>query len=410
MGPRILSLFTLCALSTVLIAATTARAWCSTGVVLADAVPLILNPDRRPGDELPSDPVAAIKAARAKIAAGDMKGAIRGLSAYLFNHPADGASKRFLGDLYFRTGDTTRAELLYDDILRDYPNDRETHNRLGTLYATENRINDAIKEFESALPGTDSVSDLVSLHARRGDLAAYKAQAERTAAEYPTNADVQAELGQVYTALHQPYQAVVYFRRALDSDPSSLTAINGLGLAFLDMHDYPSAIQQFQRCLRLEPDSFQCLDNLGAAQLENGNDTVAKATLEHAHAVAPERPEPLVNFGYMADSTGDWKKAVTYYAQAIAMWPYSREAYIDIGLAYEKHGLYPLAQEALIKGIAAAPEDGRLHVLLGETYEAQGERDKAIAQYKAAESSQDPDAIRLSQQYFAKIQSPGKPQ
>jgi len=282
------------------------------------------------------------------------------------------------------------------------------HARItGFDVAAQNRVDEAIRQFEASLPGTDSVGDLVQLHQRRGDLQKYKAEVERLAAQYPSNPDLQAELGQVYEAMHQPYQAVVYFRRALDSDPNSLTALNGLGLSLMDMHDYPSAIAEFQKCLRIENSSFQCLDNIGAAQLEDGKFAAAQTSLQHANKVAPERPEPLVNFGYLADTLGDWKKAVAYYAQAIALWPYSREAYVDIGIAYEKHGLYPLAQAALIKGIAAAPDDGRLHVLLGEAYEAQGERDKAIAQYKAAENSSDPEVVRISHASIAKMTNGG---
>ena len=402
MGRWVLTLFALVALCAAQVRADPEQR-------LPGSVPVELNPDHRPTEELPSDPAGAIKTARERIAAGDMNGAIRTLSFYVFGHPSDIGPKRFLGDLYFRAGDTSRAELLYADILREYPYDRETHNRLGTVYATQNRVDDAIKQFEASLPGTDSVADLVELHQRRGDLPVYRAQVEREAAQYPNSADLQAELGQVYAAMHQPYQAVVYFRRALDSDPNYLTAINGLGLAEMDTHDYAAAVAQFQKCLVLDSASFQCLDNMGAAYLEDGNYKLAQSTLTHAHQVAPERPEPLVNFGYLADTSGDWKKAVAYYAQAISLWPYSREAYIDIGIAYEKHGLYPLAQAALIKGIAAAPDDGRLHVLLGEAYEAQGNRQKAIAQYRAAELSPDPDIVRLSEEFFAHLKTGGKP-
>ncbi len=406
MGRRALSLFT------IFIALSTAYAVSDPETKVPGAVPMVVNPEHRPGDELPNDPAGAIRATRERIAAGDMTGAIRSLSAYVFGHPDDVEPKRFLGDLYFRTGDSERAEQLYQQILSDYPGDRETHNRLGTVYATQNRIDAAIKQFEASLPGTDSVGDLVQLHERRGDLAVYRAQVERAASQYPNDANLQAELGQVYEAMHQPYQAATYFRRGLDSDPNSLTALNGLGLSMMDMHDYASAIGDFQKCLSIEATSFQCLDNLGAAQLEAGHDAVAQVTLMKAHQIAPERPEPLVNFGYLADAGGDWKKAVAYYAQAIAMWPYSREAYIDIGIAYEKHGLYPLAQAALMKGIAAVPDDGRLHVLLGEAYEAQGNREKAIAQYRAAELSPDPEIVRISQEFFAHLKNgtpPDKP-
>ncbi|MDP9025093.1 MAG: tetratricopeptide repeat protein [Candidatus Eremiobacteraeota bacterium] len=362
-------------------------------------------------DVLPSDPEGAIRDARERIASGDMNGAIKRLAEYVAGHPRDAAPMRFLGDLYFRSGENARAEFIYGRLLAAHPGDRETHNRLGTVYAAEGRVDDAIHEFNAALPGTDSVGDLVRLHQRRGDLEQYRRDMQRLADLFPSDANIQAELGQVYAAVHQPYLATTYFRRALDSDSSSLTAINGLGLALMDEYDYGSAIEQFKRCLRLDEASFTCTDNLGAAQLQALQYDVAEKTLTRARALEPERSEPLVNFGYLADARGDWKAAIAYYAKAIEMWPYSREAYVDIGISYEAHQLYPLAQAALIKGITAVPDDGRLHVLLGQAYESQGERAKAIAEYRAAEKSNDPDVVRISQERFAKLEgAPVKPQ
>ncbi len=339
-----------------------------------------LDPFERAEDALPSDPVGAIRATRERIAAGDMAGAMKQLQAYVNGHPLDVAPMRFLGDLYFRAGENERAEFIYQKLLAEHANDRETHNRLGTVYAAENRVDDAIREFNASLPGTDSVGDLVRLHERRGDLGSYRKDMERLAELFPTDVNIQAELGQVYGAIHQPYLAAQFFRRALDSDDASLTALNGLGLALMDEYDYAEAMTQFNHCLRLDPVNFTCEDNLGAAQLQAGQFDAAQKSIERAHSLEPERAEPLVNFGYLADARGDWKKAVSYYAQAIEMWPYSREAYVDIGISYEQHELYPLAQAALIKGIAAVPDDGRLHVLLGQAYQAQGARDRAIAE------------------------------
>ncbi|HEV7179050.1 MAG TPA: tetratricopeptide repeat protein, partial [Candidatus Baltobacteraceae bacterium] len=222
------------------------------------------NPDTAPSGFV-SDPVGAVTHAREKIAAGDLNGAIKGLSVYVSVHPSEIGPKRFLGDLLFRAGEIGRAENIYVDVLREYPYDKETHNRLGTAYAVQNRIDDAIREFDASLPGTESVGDLVQLHQRRGDLPAYKKQTQRMADLYPSDPDMQSELGQVYAAVHEPYEAIVYFRRALDSDQASLTALNGLGLALMDIHDYSSAIAQFDKCLKMQPGSFQCLDNLGAA-------------------------------------------------------------------------------------------------------------------------------------------------
>src|SRR5579863_7335707 len=356
---------------------------------------IVVNPPNDIYLKLQSDPQGAINAARSLIAAGKMDEAITHLETYVESHPYELAPHRFLGDLYVRSGQLDRAKFVYLQILALAPYDKETHNRLGTVYAVQNQIDAAIAQFSAALPGTDSVDDLVALHKKRGDLGAYRSEIEGLARDNPSDSGIQSELGQVYSALGQPEAATVYFKRSLDDDPQNLTALNGLGLAYLDLHNYGDAEVQFKHCLQVDEEQYSCVDNLGATQLESGDLAAAKATLDRAYKLAPERAETFVNYGYLADVQGDWHEAVTQYARAIGMWPYLREAYIDIALVYEEHHLYSLAQEALVKGMASVNDDGRMHALLGQAYELQGDRADALAQFKLAAAGSDPSAERI---------------
>jgi tetratricopeptide (TPR) repeat protein len=365
--------------------------------------PLETNPDKIFAPHFASDPQGAIRRARERIAAGDLNGAVNELEIYVAAHPSESEPLRFLGDLYYRQGKFDKAELVYQRLLHSNSHDKETHNRLGVVYATENRVDDAITQFNAALPGTDSVKDLVAMHARKGDLPMYRSEMEALARSQPTDADIQAEVGQIYAVLHQPGQAMMYYMRALDSDPSSLTAINGLGLSYLDTHAYREAETQFKRCLQLDPTNYTCENNLGATLLQMTQLDAATPVLTRAHQMEPERPEALVNFGYLADARNDWKRAVNYYVQATVVGPYLPEAYVDLGIDYEHYGLYPLAQSALLKGAAAAPQDGRIRYLLAVAYAAQGQRPLAIEQLKLAEQSMDPDVARIAQEEQTKL-------
>src|ERR1700738_2687126 len=96
---------------------------------------------------LPADPTV-LDAARAKVAAGNTKGAIEGLAPYVAQHPQDTAAGRLLGDLYFRVPDFNRAEKGWQAVLSVVPDDRETHSRLGSLYAAQDRISESIAAFQ----------------------------------------------------------------------------------------------------------------------------------------------------------------------------------------------------------------------------------------------------------------------
>jgi tetratricopeptide (TPR) repeat protein len=344
-----------------------------------------------------------ITQAREKVASGDMSGAISYLQTYIETHPRDISARRFLGDLYFRVGNVDSAAVVYEQILRDDPEDKQTHNRLGTVYAEENRVDDAIREFDAALPGTDSVTDLVELHERKGDLGAYEARIAGVAESETNDAGAQTEMGQLFDALHLSERAIPFFLRALDDRSDDLTALNGLGLAYLNLHRFTEAIPMFERCLRVDSFDYQCQNNLGAADLEMGRLTDAKTALDRALSLEPERGETYVNYGYLADEQGDWQKAASQYAKAIETYPYLKEAYVDLALDYEHHGLYVLAQAVLIKGIASVHDDGRLHVLLGQAYEAQGNRIDAVTQFRLGRLGTDPTAASIATEQLSQL-------
>jgi tetratricopeptide (TPR) repeat protein len=358
--------------------------------------------------KLPSDPAGAMQRARERVAAGDLSGAIAQLQTYVTGHSGEIAPERLLGDLYYRKGELRHAESTYRHVLSYAPGDKETHNRLGSVFATEDRIDDAIAEFNRSLPGTDSVPDLVRLHMRKGDLASYKRELENTAERFPTDPEAQSEIGEVYEATNLPEVAIRYFRRALDIDPGSLIALNGLGLSYMDEHVYSQAFTQFKACLMRDAYNYACMDNLGASYLETSQLSQAESVLARAHQLYPERSEALVNLGYLTDARGDWKRAVAYYVEAMTVYPYSPDAYIDLGYTYNAHSLFKLAQAALIKGLAVAPEDGRLHFLLGDAYARQGNIALAAAQYRAAAVAQnlDPGVKRVAQQRVAALERP----
>jgi tetratricopeptide (TPR) repeat protein len=355
------------------------------------------------------DQQAAIIRARQLIASGDLDGAVSELADFVNSHPDAVDAARFLGDLYYRQGHFDRAESVYRALLARNGHDKETHNRLGVVYATENRVDDAIGEFQSALPGTDSIRDLVLMHVRKGDLPSYESEMVRAAKDQPSDPDTQEELGEIYQALHQPSEAILYFQRALDDDPQSIAALNGLGMAYLDMHAPSLASRYLQDCLNLDPLNYACLDNMGVSRIQATKYGDALESFVRAHRLEPERPEALVNFGYLADLRGDWKRAVSFYVQAIAVDPYVPESYVNLGIDYEHNDLYNLAQAALLKGVAATPWDGRVRYLLARAYAAQGQKTLALAQLKAAQASLDPDVAAIAKEETARLTATSMP-
>jgi tetratricopeptide (TPR) repeat protein len=350
----------------------------------------------------PAEPPAGpIELARRRVAGGDLPGAITSLAAYVGDHPRDLAPARYLGDLYYRASNLAAAESTYRAILLYAPDDRETHDRLGGVYAVEDRSKEAIEQFQASLPFASAYGHLVELHRRIGDLDQFVATYKNAIVDSPYDAAGLYALGAIYRAERKTTDAIGMLNRALNLEPRSCPTLSELGSAYLDLHESDQAIGFLQRCLAIKPNDFPALVNLSSAYIESGRDSDALPLLQHANAEQPDRPDALINLGYIEDDAGRWQEAMTYYLHAIALDPLDRDAYINLGSDYSSHRLFALAEAALLKGLSIAPNDGRLHYLLGVTYADQGKRELARGEYQRAAASDEPEIARAAKRDLA---------
>lgn len=343
-----------------------------------------------------TSPDDALALARRRLAAHDAAAAVDGLQRYLSVYPQELTVKRFLADLYFRIGALTQAEATYRDILQRYPYDTQSHRRLGTLDLLANRTNEAIMEFEAALP--DAIDDLVVAHQRKGDTDAFEREMQRRAQRSPHDAQVQYEMGEVYDDLHLPQDALAFFRQALAIYPTSTDILNGTAIAQMQVHDDAGAEQTFARCLHDDAQNYACTNDLGSLYLDEKRYADARRELLRAHALAPEGPEALVNLGYLSDELGDRTQAVRYYGDAIYVWPYFSDGYVNLSYDQIRQGAFDQAESVLRKGLLVAPKDARMHYLLGIVDEVHGNRPEAVAEFVRAESSADPDIVNSARE------------
>ena len=348
-----------------------------------------------------ADTVPALDAARAKVAAGDSAGAMRDLQAYVPAHRDDVDAARFLGDLYFRVPDFRDAEATWKAIIARRSDDRETHNRLGSLYAVEDRVADAIGEYEKSLPSRGGFQGLVEQHRRQGDLAAFQAQFQRNADEYPLDARAQSFNGSVLHAMRSYDLAQRYFERAASLAPKDCGALVDAGNNLIDLARLPDALRFLNRCLTIDPGDYAANVDSGEAYVEQHDDTAARPYFERALVARPTGSEALVDIGYLEDDRGQWKSAVNYYVRAMNAYPLESAAYIDLGYDYNAHQLYSLAEAAFIKGLSVAPDDGRLHYMLAVTYNVQGKVGLARDQYNLAIASKEPVVVHAAQAELA---------
>jgi tetratricopeptide (TPR) repeat protein len=364
------------------------------GPALATETTILLAPP------VVNDP-AVLDAARAKVAAGDTKGAIAGLAPYVADHPRDVAAARLLGDLYFRVPDFAKAEKVWKALLAIDAFDRETHSRLGSLYAAQDRITESMYEFQQSLPSRTGSIGLVMLHKKAGDLPQYMAKLQADTEGHPFDIARWSELGEAQRALHHYELALDAFNHVVAVRPSSCGARVDVANALVDLGRIDPAIVHLKACMAVDANYYQAVVNLGQAYLEKHDAATARPYLDRALVLHPEGNEALVNIGYIYDTQDDWKTAVSYYNRAIRSDPLRPEPYINLGFDYNERKLFPLAEAAYLKGLSACQDDGRLHYMLAVTYNLQGKIALARDQYRQAIASDEPIIVPLAKRELA---------
>jgi tetratricopeptide (TPR) repeat protein len=347
---------------------------------------------------------SSLEAARALAGSGNFSGAITELASYSAANPADTEAARYLGDLYVRTGDLKSAEDTYVAILQAAPRDKTTHDRLGNVYAADDRVSDAIEQYQLSLPDVIAYYDLVRLHRRVGDLAQFvarsQARAERNAQDY----GAQIGYGAILRALRRPAEALDYLRRAVALQPQSCAALTELGNAFLDLDKRGLAGDEFRDCLAVLPNDYGALVDLSLTYDPNREADAARGLLERALQLQPDRPEALIDYGYLTDATGDMQAAMRYYERALETDVLSRDAYLDLGYDYGELHMFAQAEAAFLKGLSVSPNDGRIEYLLGQAYSEQGKASLAQMEFSAATHSDEPEVAQAATATLATMQ------
>ncbi|HZO95027.1 MAG TPA: tetratricopeptide repeat protein [Candidatus Baltobacteraceae bacterium] len=354
-----------------------------------------------------SGEAAAMDAARAKVADGDTMGGIAVLAPYVAAHPRAIAAGRLLGDLYFRVPDYKRAEQIWRGVLAVVPSDRETHSRLGSLYAVEDQIDAAIAEFQKSLPVESGFTGLVMMHKKAGDLPVYLRTLQQRTEEEPLDVMAWQSLGEVQRYLHRYDLALAAYQHLVWIKPAACEPRVDIANVMVDIGKVDDAIAQLKVCLANDSGYYPAAVNIGEAYLEKRDFKTARPLLDRALALKPDGSEALVDIGYIYDAEGDWKTAIGWYDRALRSDPLRPEAYIDLGYDYSQHRLFPLAESAFLKGISVASDDGRLHYELAVTYNVQGKIALARREYELAIASQEPLVVHAARAELALLPPAG---
>ncbi|GAO04037.1 tetratricopeptide repeat protein [Anaeromyxobacter sp. PSR-1] len=155
------------------------------------------------------------------------------------------------------------------------PEDSATHYDLGIAYKEMGLLEDAVKEFETALRGNDRKREV----------------------------DCLSMIGVCQLSRGQPREAVAAFRRALASELLTRDAAKALhhdlGVAYQEAGDPEAALHHLQKVNRVDPGYRDVAERVRALGGGPGKAPAGEARAPARTAAAPPAPGPKKNIGYL---------------------------------------------------------------------------------------------------------------
>jgi len=160
----------------------------------------------------------------------------------------------------------------------------------------------------------------------------------------PENVLVRDRLGQIYITQKKLDQALEQLKTLGKISGSDAIQVHlKIGLIYLEQKRFESAIQEFLIVLAAYPDEERVRYFLGSAYAENGEEEAAKAAFLRISPEAEIYPESRVFLAYLFEEEGKLDEAIAVIEEALKHKPERDKFWGFLGILYEKKEDYKQA-------------------------------------------------------------------
>jgi len=168
-----------------------------------------------------------------------------------------------------------KAENEYINFQRRTAYFASSRYNLGVYYTRQNKANQAIKEFKTALKIDNqyfpAMVSLALLYSKAGDNVKAEKWLEITLKKDPENRDALRYMGLLKAEQNKLNEAAYYLEKAVDIDPGNARLFYNLGLIYQQTGNFGKAEKAFLSALQLYPNNYDYLYGLGYFYLQTDN-------------------------------------------------------------------------------------------------------------------------------------------
>jgi Flp pilus assembly protein TadD len=179
-------------------------------------------------------------------------------------------------------------------------------------------------------------------------------------------------------------EAEELYRELVEEDPTSVRALNNLGVLLDEMGDHEGAVVQLRAARRIDPQNQEILGNLGAALGAMGRYAEAEEALRVAFRLDPTSLEIRTNRGILLFRRGLYEEATAELEVVCAARPDDGLPLFYKGEALNRLGKVEEAIEALERVIELIPGSPRAYYTLGVLFDKKALPERAAVMYRKA--------------------------
>ncbi len=266
-----------------------------------------------------------------------------------------------LANCYARSGDREKAIYFYKESLRANAGYDEIYFNMATVLAQTGKLNEAMDEYTRSLYinplSLEAYNALGSIFLANQSL--YQQAALKLFAQcaylFPTNKDVQNNLGYLYTKMGNDEESIKAYRKALEIDPDFDVARKNLKISLARTGESDKKIAEWDTLMKAVE------DNVLAKNWQ--------AAYKNCKQLIDINPKSFKARLYLANiyfTVGRLSEAIGEYKEALAINPGNVSAVANLGLAYFESKDYTDAREMIEQALKSDPNNQTLRQKLDQ--------------------------------------------
>ena len=225
------------------------------------------------------------------------------------------------GALFFQRGYLDQAAVAFQQALGDDPTSAEAVYGIGSVYLNQNKNAAAREMFERCVKLQPAYPDTIP--------------------------DAWNNLGVIATRENRIDDAIYNFQQALNINPRHLLSLDNLGNAYRLEKRWDEARPVLQRALEVAPEDPEANYSLGMVFAQNNDTDQASEYLQRALKARPVYPEALNNLGILYLVTNRRDQAASSFEHCIQVAPGFDQAYLNLARLYAIEGARDKARAVL---------------------------------------------------------------